>query len=738
MDGCTDEQKLCMIWGFFLATNKDKLLESAQKNLNKKQYTKAIKDFARIVEMEPGDIRSRQKLAELYVRTSKPADAYEQYEAIAKYYSSNGFYLKAIAIYKQMQRLDPSQIFIYTRLAELNQKQGLTGNAMAEYRSLVDYYERNQLIADEIKTLEKMREIDPGNLNVRVKLAEVLVNNERKSEGFEEIISIIDILQDKGDFDKCLKLYTMFLPHFPGNRQLQTGLAHAFFEKGDYVRGTTILESLLKDKPGDPDLLRHISRGYALSGNYQRAMETCRQLLQMDPTDLDIREALIQCEIDNKHYELALSELEEWKDAFFKGGRLEKLKGYYEFLNSAIPHTISIIQALDSIYEHTGEGGKLLDIISDRQDDVQVEFADLLSDSLLGSVDLDIVDDESDAAASDFSYSILEDDNTDLLLESDDEDAADTEHQDPSEAFIDHDISDSINLIGGSATDDVESDDHFHFEMEDEAPVTSGRKSENLRADLEEAEFYLQQGLFVDAERLCNDILTYAPDSQECRRKLQEIEEQRRVDSPRLETSATADAGEGDSFEFGDFDFDSELDRLQSFETDQKKVFKTDVDEQIAADDMESHYNLGIAYREMGLLDDAISEFEKAQKDPIRYVDCQMLKGLTFSDKGDYVSAEQILLQALESPQLEDIQRLNLGYELGLLYERAERHHDALVSYRNVLVQDSKYRDVTEKVATLKRNLGIIDDPPPAGATTQVQGVSSSEPAPPKRRVSFL
>ena len=123
--------------------------------------------------------------------------------------------------------------------------------------------------------------------------------------------------------------------------------------------------------------------------------------------------------------------------------------------------------------------------------------------------------------------------------------------------------------------------------------------------------------------------------------------------------------------EFADFDFG--LDALQPDKNSAEKVFKTDVDEQIAADDLESHYNLGIAYREMGLLDDAISEFEKAEKEPARYVDCQTLKGLSFSDKNDYATAELMFQQALDSSHLEEVQRLNLGYELGLLYERADR-----------------------------------------------------------------
>jgi tetratricopeptide (TPR) repeat protein len=159
-----------------------------------------------------------------------------------------------------------------------------------------------------------------------------------------------------------------------------------------------------------------------------------------------------------------------------------------------------------------------------------------------------------------------------------------------------------------------------------------------------------------------------------------------------------------------DSDFDFDLDSLQTDEAVEKKIFKTDVDEQIAADDMESHYNLGIAYREMGLLDDAISEFEKAEREPARYVDCQTLKGLSFSDKKDYEKAELMFQQALDSPELEAIQRLNLGYELGLLYERAERTNDALISYQNVFSQDSNYRDVRDKVSLLKDSLGIADD----------------------------
>ena len=704
-----------------MATNKDKLLESAQKNLKKKQIGKAIKDYAKIVELDPVDIRSRQKLAELYVRTSKNTEAYEQYEAVAKYFSSNGFYLKAIAIYKQMQRLDPGQIAIFSRLAELNEKQGLLGNALSEYRNLVDYYGRNGMIADEIKTLEKMRDLDLNNLNVRVKLAEIYARNEREDEGYVELESILEILSEKGDFDKILRLYKMFLPFYPNDKKLQMGLALAFYEKDDFGRGTTILENLLKDKPEDPDLLRLLGQGYSDLKNWKKSCDIYQKLLDMDPTDLDIRESMIKCEIDGGQYGRALETLEEWKDTFFKADRLDRLKEYYEILKEKLVDNRTVFQTLDSIYELTGEGDKLLDIITEQEDNSDEIIVDeTLSDALLGITDEDIGDSslelESADEDSDLSFDIVEDELVDLELESSLDGGFSAEAAE-SDAIIELEIDDSLDLVQGK-NEDLDLSFDLGADISEEP---SPKVEHNLQADLEEAEFYIQQGLYAEAEKLCSDILAYDPDSEECAQKLKEIE----ILLSQEQSSATVAAEPAtDSPMFSDSDFD--LESLQTDETVEKKIFKTDVDEQIAADDMESHYNLGIAYREMGLLDDAISEFEKAEKEPSRYVDCQTLKGLSFSDKGDYENAELMFLQALDSSHLEDIQRLNLGYELGLLHERAERSKDALISYQEVFSQDNNYRDVRDKISSLKESLDITEDDFPVAVEEK------------KERISFL
>ncbi len=695
-----------------MVANKDKLLESAQKNLKKKQVAKAIKDYAKVVEIDPADIRSRQKLAELYVRTNNNIEAYEQYESVAKYFASNGFYLKAIAIYKQMQRLDPSQMSLFNRLAELNEKQGLIGNAMAEYRNLATYYERNGMIADAIKTLEKMRDLDSANLNVRVKLAEIYATNKHEAEGLAEFESVLDVLGKKNEFDKILRLYKIFLPLFPNNKKLQMGLALTLYEKGELAKGISILSSQLKDNPANPDILRLLARGYDDLKEWDKAQQTYQQLLGLDPSDLDIREALIRCYLGNSQYPLALGELEDWKDAFFKSDRIDALRGYYESLKTVLPKNPQVIQTLDSIYELTGDGERLLDSLSEKETEPAGQFLEeTLSDSLLGSADEDIeapiIDLELDNGFAEEAEDELvfemptEESDFDLQLEPIDEPATEEE---PAEEFMEFNLSDTSELES-----DDEDDLAFSFDMDEEEPVAAAVKEEqhDLRADLEEADFYVQQGLYAEAEQLCRTILTYAPDSVDCQQKLDEILSCLGGSGQDSSSGLQDLAAEVLSDDFSDFlNLDDSVADAAPANAVAKKVFRTDVDEQIAADDMESHYNLGIAYREMGLLDDAISEFAKGQRDPARFVDCQTLQGLCFSDKGDFVNAEKMFRRALDSEHLEENQRLNLGYELGSLYERSDQRAEAYTSYLAVFEQDASYRDVKEKVAALQEEFG--------------------------------
>lgn len=126
-------------------------------------------------------------------------------------------------------------------------------------------------------------------------------------------------------------------------------------------------------------------------------------------------------------------------------------------------------------------------------------------------------------------------------------------------------------------------------------------------------------------------------------------------------------------------------------------------------EDLETHYNLGIAYREMGLLDEAIGEFQKVAKaiqkgKQFAYaMNCSTLLALSFADKGEPKIAALWYQRALETPGLDQEATLALRYDLGISLEQAGESHAALDSFRQVYAMNIDYRDVADRIATLQR-----------------------------------
>jgi pilus assembly protein FimV len=138
--------------------------------------------------------------------------------------------------------------------------------------------------------------------------------------------------------------------------------------------------------------------------------------------------------------------------------------------------------------------------------------------------------------------------------------------------------------------------------------------------------------------------------------------------------------------------------------------FRAELGEMGAEDeDLETHYNLGTAFREMGLLEEAISEFQKVAKAnengrPFRYaMQCCTLLGLTFMEKGQPAIAAIWYERALTTPGVEPESILALRYDLGIAQESAGEPEAALKSFTKVYAMNIDYRDVAERIAALQK-----------------------------------
>jgi len=136
------------------------------------------------------------------------------------------------------------------------------------------------------------------------------------------------------------------------------------------------------------------------------------------------------------------------------------------------------------------------------------------------------------------------------------------------------------------------------------------------------------------------------------------------------------------------------------------KAFKKGVEQQVDSQDYETHYNLGIAYKEMGLLDEAIGEFQYAARDPARTVECCEILGSCFREKGMPQLALKWYQKGLDMPGLGERETAGLRFDIAEVYREQGDYKKAMQLYTEVYGLDSTYRDVAAKIKEMKKLLG--------------------------------
>lgn len=262
-----------------MAIDKSKLLKSAEKFIASGKVSPAIDEYLKILKENPKDWNMMIQIGDLYLKINKTADAIQYFQKVADHYNADGFFLKAIAIYKRINKLDPNFTEVCMKLADLYLKQGLTMDAKTQLQVVAQHYMSKNQMRDAIQTLKKLIEIEPDNLRSRNELAKAYKNEGMLAEAIQEYLEISDELTRKNLLKESLAVLETAFKLDPRNTSVLRKILRVYSEQNEVGKGMALLEDALKSDPTNAHVLALLAESYAGKKQYDRAHHTIDQAI---------------------------------------------------------------------------------------------------------------------------------------------------------------------------------------------------------------------------------------------------------------------------------------------------------------------------------------------------------------------------------------------------------------------------------------------------------------------------
>lgn len=549
-----------------------------------------------------------------------------------------------------------------------------------------------------------------------------------KKPGLFDVVK--GLTQKKGTKDKEIEKYEKFLEEHPDDRNAINTLGDLYSKRGEadkaceyylrvgalYAKDGFTLKAIAvykKAQRAKPDVIQtyldladlYVQKGLiseakanyltvaemqATSGAKHESLDTYRKIVDLDPENIKIRSKLAAMYENENFLEDAATIYIDIGDILIRKD-VQNGKQFYEQALAIQSENENILVRVAQSYaelqmrqEAAGMYEKLLEISPDNPDyrnqlDLLTEqpiqsFAPemsspiLFSEDDLGSLNLGEEPMESHADGGSFSFE--------------------------GNHVIDFSLGEDMSLSGQAAFEThspaiIESDHTLDFQIEDHGAFTLGDDDSDTLADVPVAPVVAQQppagGMFFDlAARLETAAPSKTPSS---------------VIQPKISAKKTPPAQMPPS-----------LPRVKIPGTDQLasgdirdivKEFKQGVLEEVGTEDFETHYELGISYKEMGLLDDAIEELKLAALASAKFVECQSVIALCYLEKEDYQQAIRVYREARDRVEPRKEQYQDLTYQIGLAYEQSDEIAEAAQTFQELFQINSNYRDVKRRLNKL-------------------------------------
>lgn len=805
-----------------MALDREKVLQAAQKLVEKKKYDKALLEYRKLIEADPTDARTLLKVGDLQAKLGALPDAVATYDAVGRLYAQQGFALKAIAVFKQVREIIAKQVpqleerfaHVIPRLAELYQQLGLVSDALATLDELAVRLQRQARDPEAIGVFQRIVALDPTNPLPHLRLAEALSRVREIDGAVAEFRIAASQLAGLGRRDDALKVLERLLHHKFDTDQARVA-AELYLQRGgssDVMLALGKLQLCFQADQKNLDVLALLARAFEQLGQRGKAVEVRKEMAKIarDTKRVQLFKELVQHLAEVAPHDETVAQLtQQARTVPPPGASLppppfedapEPLRAPAPLDDASDPSDVESlddgdVEALeldDAEYEsveaddyahdaRTGVvaeapeldpgldvGEHVAQVLGDAASFRRVGLADKVVETLRDGLELapralELLEAYRDA--------LLEVGRTEESIEAmlviarvyadaDDVDGAARSLQDV--LAYDRRNRDALGMLeelgyevvdddapgyddGAAPNDDLGADGgeaplpaydldagggygslpSFPLDAERGAPsvpppaaATAPEAAAGLEDALEESEFFVSRGLYEEARAILAEQLAVHPSHPILGERLAELDAHIRAqqesgtrERPRhgedraFDIAASLDALEGlDTFSGGADLLVPEVGNVEQIDVEEVfSQFKEKVAQQIGLDDSQSHYDLGVAYKEMLLLEDAIREFEVAARDPKKQCVCWSMIGSIELERGNLAVAIEAFTKALEAPLKEPQQETMLCYELGAAYETRRMNKEALAHYQRAARRDPGYRDVMERVERLGR-----------------------------------
>jgi tetratricopeptide (TPR) repeat protein len=256
-----------MAFGF--GFNKQKVLSAAEKFVQQGKLQNAISEYEKVLKHDAKDLTVLNTVGDLHSRLGDTDKAAECFKSVGDAYASQGFTVKAIAMYKKLSKLKASMECVL-RLAELYTQQGLFNDARSQYLQVAEEFLKTNQLDQAVKIFEKTLEMDPENVAMRTKLAEVYIRLGKKPEAWQILTAAAETLRSKGQLAAADEILQRMLKLEPGSTYALLLRGKAALDAGDAKAAIEALKQIA-DLDSNREALRALFNAYLSAKNFQEA-----------------------------------------------------------------------------------------------------------------------------------------------------------------------------------------------------------------------------------------------------------------------------------------------------------------------------------------------------------------------------------------------------------------------------------------------------------------------------------